>query len=168
MLNKSYIKYLIYAVALAVSFLLGYQCYSYTHPLNSATTNSSSDSATVITEDTTVTVAPKTDENDLVVEHKYIAKVNGETLEVPKTNIEKTTTTVSSTIDLTPVAHQIAEKEYKRNWELSVGLGKTHNGDFYVPIGIQRNFNYNRAVEVSIGVTHDHIENIQVSHKWKF
>lgn len=170
----NYIKYFSYAVVGVVSFLLGYFCYSYTHQTTSTTITTNNDHpTTAINSDTTVTVTPKTTEDDLIVENKYIAKVNGETLEVPiKTTTlndsKEVTATVSSTIDLTPVVKKMADNEYKRNWEVSTGFGKTHDGDFYVPIGIQRNFNYNRAIEVSVGLSKDHIENIQVTHKWKF
>ena len=51
---------------------------------------------------------------------------------------------------------------------MSTGLGRSHDGHFYVPIGLQRNYNYDRAIEVSVGVSKDHVENFQVVHKWKF
>jgi len=165
------IKYIVVAV---VSFLLGYCCYPYINkPL---TTNSGSKAESkpkdtaVIRETNTVTIKEKERDTDpdLVVDNKYVTKVNGETIEIPKTTTKDTTTTVSNEINLEPVVRKLADAEYKRNWEVSTGIGRSHDGDWYVPIGIQRNYNYDRALEVSVGVSKDHIENVQVVHKWKF
>lgn len=172
------LKYLTsYVIVAVVSFLLGYCCYSYINNSKDLATNNlplATPSTNQIKEDTTVTVSSKTskDDPDLIVQTKYTAKVNDKTVEVPVVEVTDnslgTTATVSSTIDLTSVAHQIAKTEYKRNWEVSAGLGKTRHGDFYVPIGIQRNYNTDRAIEVSVGLAKDHVENLQVTHKWKF
>lgn len=164
------IKYIIVAV---VSFLLGYCCYPYIN--NSTTTNEPTNSgskadAAVVRETNTVTIKEKerVTDPDLVVDNRYVAKVNGETIEIPKVTTKDTTTTVSNKIDLEPVVRKLADAEYKRNWEVSTGIGKSHDGDWYIPIGLQRNYNYDRALEVSVGVSKDHIENVQVVHKWKF
>lgn len=167
------IKYIIVAV---VSFLLGYCCYPYinkplTTTTNSTTTNSKED--TVIKDTTQVSIKDKVSPSDpdLVVDNRYVTRINGETIEIPmKPNQTKqdTTATVSNEINLEPVVRKLADAEYKRNWEVSTGIGKSHDGDWYIPIGLQRNYNYDRALEVSVGVSKDHIENVQVVHKWKF
>lgn len=63
--------------------------------------------------------------------------------------------------DRTVVAEQPNNKEipvgiYKintyRNWELGIGAG-VHDGDFYVPVSIQRNYSRNHSVEAEIHVS---------------
>lgn len=180
------IKYIIVAM---VSFLLGYGCYAILH---TTTTNSESkvesskDSigTEVLHETNHVTIKEKqrNTDPDLVVDNRYIAEVNGETLEIPKRTGQVSLrdskdskgdslgfqTKVTSDINMTPIVRKMADLEYKRNWEVSAGLGRSHDGHFYVPIGIQRNYNYDRAFEISVGLSKDHVENIQVLHKWKF
>lgn len=166
------IKYIIVAV---VSFLLGYGCYAYFHKTTTTTTNSESkvESKTkdteVIHETHTVTIKEKQRDTDpdLVVNNRYTASIQGETMEIPVVP-HKDQTKVTTEIDMTPVVRKLADAEYKRNWEVSTGLGRSHDGHFYVPIGLQKNYNYDRAIEVSVGLSKDHIENFQVTHKWKF
>lgn len=171
------IKYIIVAV---VSFLLGYGCYAY---FNTTTTTTNSESKVeskskdteVIHETHTVTIKEKQRDTDpdLVVNNRYTASIQGETLEIPVVP-HKDQTKVTTEINMTPVVRKLADAEYKRNWEVSTGLGRSHDGHFYVPIGLQKNYNYNRAIEVSVGLSKargsskGHIENFQVTHKWKF
>lgn len=171
-----YFKYIIVAV---VSFLLGYGCYAILH---STTTDSSSkvessakDSigTEVLHETNTIQIKEKqrNTDPDLVVDNRYIAEIHGQTFEIPKETKKESKglqTKVTSDINMTPVVKKMADLEYKRNWEVSAGLGRSHDGHFYVPIGLQRNYNYDRAIEVSVGIYKDHVENFQVVHKWKF
>lgn len=174
---SSILKYIIVAV---VSFLLGYSCYAIFH---SPTTNSPEDVPTEANREpvevheisrVTLKEKQKTSDPDLVVDNRYIAEINGQTFEIPKTpsvthkDSKGLQTKVTSDINMTPVVKKMADLEYKRNWEVSTGLGRSHDGHFYVPIGLQRNYNYDRAIEVSIGLSKDHVENFQVVHKWKF
>ena len=175
----SILKYIIVAV---VSFLLGYGCYAILH---STTTDSSSkvessakDSVgtEVLHETNTIQIKEKqrNTDPDLVVDNRYIAEINGQTFEIPKSpsvthkDSKGLQTKVTSDINMTPVVKKMADLEYKRNWEVSTGLGRSHDGHFYVPIGLQRNYNYDRAIEISVGLSKDHVENFQVVHKWKF
>ena len=180
----NYTKYIIVAV---VSFLLGYGCYAILH---STTTDSTLETTTEankepveIHEISRVTLKEKQKESDpdLVVDNRYIAEIHGQTFEIPKSpsvthdgskgypnGSKGLQTKVTSDINMTPVVKKLADLEYKRNWEVSTGLGRSHDGHFYVPIGLQRNYNYDRAIEVSVGVSKDHVENFQVVHKWKF
>lgn len=184
-------KYIIVAV---VSFLLGYGCYAIFH---STTTNSEMDLPTEANKARSSSKEPvevheisrvtlkekqKTSDQDLVVDNRYIAEVNGQTFEIPKRSGQVSLrnskdskgdslglqTKVTSDIDLTPVVRKMADLEYKRNWEVSAGLGRSHDGHFYVPIGLQRNYDYDRAIEISVGLSKEHVENFQVLHKWKF
>lgn len=180
-----YFKYIIVAV---VSFLLGYGCYAILH---STTTDSSSkvessakDSigTEVLHETNTIQIKEKqrNTDPDLVVDNRYIAEIHGQTFEIPKSpsvtargssthkDSKGLQTKVTSDINMTPVVKKMADLEYKRNWEVSTGLGRSHDCHFYVPIGLQRNYNYDRAIEVSVGISKDHVENLQVVHKWKF
>lgn len=180
---SSILKYIIVAV---VSFLLGYSCYAILH---TTTTNSPEDVPTARSSSTEANKEPvevheisrvtlkekqKTSDPDLVVDNRYIAEINGQTFEIPKSpsvthkDSKGLQTKVTSDINMTPVVKKMADLEYKRNWEVSTGLGRSHDGHFYVPIGLQRNYNYDRAIEVSIGLSKDHVENFQVVHKWKF
>ena len=179
----NYLKYIIVAV---VSFLLGYGCYAIFHnPLSSiaSTTNTESQVTTEAHEEpvevheisrVTLKEKQKTSDPDLVVDNRYIAEIHGQTFEIPKSpsvthkDYKGLQTNITSDINMTPVVRKWADLEYKRNWEVSTGLGRSHDGHFYVPIGLQRNYNYDRAIEVSVGVSKDHIENFQVVHKWKF
>ena len=164
------IKYIIVAV---VSFLLGYGCYAYFHKTTTTNSESKVESKTkdteVIHETHTVTIKEKQRDTDpdLVVNNRYTASIHGETMEIPVVP-HKDQTKVTTEINMTPVVRKLADAEYKRNWEVSTGLGRSHDGHFYVPIGLQKNYNYNRAIEVSVGLSKDHIENFQVTHKWKF
>ena len=180
----NYLKYIIVAV---VSFLLGYGCYAIFHTTTTGstleTTTEANREPVEIQEISRVTLKEKQKESDpdLVVDHRYIAEINGQTFEIPKSpsvthdgskgypnGSKGLQTKVTSDINMTPVVRKLADLEYKRNWEVSTGIGKSHDGHFYVPIGLQRNYNYDRAIEVSVGVSKDHVENFQVVHKWKF
>lgn len=171
------LKYIIVAV---VSFLLGYGCYAILHTTTTEskveTTTEANKEPVEIHEISRVTLKEKQKESDpdLVVDNRYIAEVNGQTYEIPKISgvVQKDSlglqTKVTSDINMTPIVRKMADLEYKRNWEVAAGLGRSHDGHFYVPIGIQRNYNYDRAIEVSVGLSKDHVENFQVVHKWKF
>lgn len=190
-ITRIYFKYIIVAV---VSFLLGYGCYAILH---STTTNSIPDTTTEANKNARESSKPveiheisrvtlkekqKTSDPDLVVDNRYIAEINGQTFEIPKRTGQVSErnskdskqdslgfqTKVTSDINMTSVVKKMADLEYKRNWEVSAGLGRSHDGHFYVPIGLQRNYNYDKAIEVSVGVSKDRIENFQVVHKWKF
>lgn len=178
------IKYLKYIIVAVVSFLLGYGCYAIARHdlaiLHSTTTNSEMDVPTEANKESvetheisrvTLKEKQKTSDPDLVVDNRYIAEINGQTFEIPKETKKESKglqTKVTSDINMTPVVKKMADLEYKRNWEVSTGLGRSHDGHFYVPIGLQRNYNYDRAIEVSVGLSKDHVENFQVVHKWKF
>ena len=173
----NYTKYIIVAV---VSFLLGYGCYAIFHTTTTdstlETTTEANTEPVEIHEISRVTLKEKQKESDpdLVVDNRYIAEINGQTFEIPKSpsvthdGSKGLQTKVTSDINMTPVVKKLADLEYKRNWEVSTGLGRSHDGHFYVPIGLQRNYNYDRAIEVSVGASKDHVENFQVVHKWKF
>lgn len=192
----TYFKYIIVAVV-SFLLGYGCYAIFHSSPTTTTTTNSvpktledarsSSDTKEAPTEiheisRVTLKEKQKTSDSDLVVDNRYIAEINGQIFEIPKRTGQVSErnskdskqdslgfqTKVTSDINMTPVVKKMADLEYKRNWEVSAGLGRSHDGHFYVPIGLQRNYNYDRAIEVSVGVSKDHIENFQVVHKWKF
>ena len=114
-----------------------------------------------------LSVVPKTNSDDLVVEHHYKATIDGEVVNIPiKTVTSPVVVDGSSSgqlssgdssdgytahykqeLDLTPL---LSDYEHKTNWEVGVGIG-SHSGDVYYPVSIQRNLSNDRAVE---GVVH--------------
>lgn len=152
-----------------LSFFGGYYCYPIINPNKDNTKDNTTNNLPnkpIITE-TTTTILKKKDtpeEPDVSIKNNYTVEIDGDKIEIPKNH----TGQMSHDVDLTPVIKQLADAEYKKNWEVGTGLGRSHDGDFYVPFSLQRNYNYDKALEVQIGLTKDHIENIQVTHKWKF
>ena len=123
-----------------------------------------------VTQQTQLQVKPKqsVSEPDLIVNNNYKAIVNGETLSVPsvpKTSTIGDTTTVTQEIDLTPILSKL-----RPNWEVGTGVGVT-NGHLYVPISLQRNYKYNKSIQLEVHL--DPKDNFkatgfEVQHKWTF
>lgn len=96
------------------------------------------------------------------------SRINANDLTLPPAALEKTDRTIV-TLQATPEQKAVIDKQnakddtkvnetyltqiYKvnnyRNWEWSAGYGR-HNGDDYIPIGLQRNYSKDKAVEVEI------------------
>lgn len=145
--------------------------------------NTSSTPSTNPTISTELEVTPKEDNNapDLILNNHYSAVINGKTLEVPIVNknikesletppnsaagtITATTTKVEQTLDLTPL---LKDYEPKKAWEVGIGVGCLGN-KVYVPIDIQRNFSYNKALEFQLNVRDKKIDGVQASYKIRF
>ena len=116
---------------------------------------------------------------DLILNNNYSAVINGTKVEVPiankniKESLESSTdgatgTTatakVEQTIDLTPI---FKNYEPKRSWEFGVGIGCL-DGKVYMPIDIQRNFSYNKALELQLNVRDKKIDGATLSYKIRF
>ena len=120
----------------------------------------------VATSTTTLEVTPKETKSDpdLIVETKYVAKVNGQMVTAPvTTHIDESTAKVTTEIDVTPLVKQMTPK-----WELGVGIGY-HKDDLYVPVSIQRNYKMDKAVvfEVHLDPSDNMRPNgVEVQHKW--
>ena len=112
----------------------------------------------------TLTATPKVSpqDPDVIVNQTYTAKVNGQTLTVPVLTPKGTTQGTPSTgileqtIDLTPIyskAKEEAIKEakttYKKNYEVGTGIG-VHDGSYYIPVEIQRNYKAGRGVSLEL------------------
>lgn len=124
---------------------------------------------------TTVTITDKEDpeDPDIVVDNKYTANIDGVTYEIPKvhtdTNSKGQQVQVTHQVDMTPIVNTLGEVKYDRNWSIGSGLGVKDDGDVYIPVSIERQYNYDRSIEGVIGVDTDgHIENVAVLYKIHF
>ncbi|WP_293662938.1 hypothetical protein [uncultured Phascolarctobacterium sp.] len=112
---------------------------------------------------------------DLIVEQKYIATINQKKVEVPI--YDKTTPASASTayatpytatlqqeIDVTPLVNHMVPK-----WEIGIGIGR-HKSNTYIPVAVQRNYTYNKAVQMELHIDpSDHkISGVEIQHKWRF
>lgn len=123
-----------------------------------------------VTTQSTLSVTKKTTESepDLIVSNKYVAKIDGKLMEAPIKNVSykdknSTTTTVSTTIDVTPLVKQMTPK-----WEAGVGVGYVDN-DVLPCMTLQRNYKHDKAVEAVIQIdTSGNFKGASVIHKWRF
>ena len=129
----------------------------------------------LLTQTTTqISTKPKVSASDPDVEvtQTYTAKVNGETVKVPlKSSAIGSTGVIRQDFDFTPVvsrmAHYIAQKDYKKDWEVSAGVG-VESGYTYGLIGVQRNYNKDRAIEVEVHLRTTGVSGGEIKHKWLF
>lgn len=132
-------------------------------------TSSKTPTASVLTGETSVSVAPKvsTAAADLVVKNGYVADINGERVEAPMVSSKDnsgTQATVTNTIDITPLVNQMTPK-----WEAGVGLEYNYNDKKVLPcMSLQRNYRNDRAVEIVVTVDNKNIERGMLLHKWMF
>ena len=125
-----------------------------------------------VTTQSTLSVTKKTTESepDLIVSNKYVAKIDGKLVEAPmksdvsyKDKNNTTTTTVSTTIDVTPLLKQMTPK-----WEAGVGVGYINN-DVLPCMTLQRNYKHDKAVEAVIQIdTSGNFKGASLVHKWRF
>lgn len=120
-------------------------------------------------------------------------QINGRDPTLPSVVLEKTDNTILTTEKLNEQqqasARKVNEKNmgtdkpkmneeygvvvYKnnnyRNWEWSAGYGQ-QNGEGYIPIGLQRNYSKDKAVETEVHLDPGRLKNItgwEVKHVWK-
>lgn len=123
-----------------------------------------------VTTQSTLSVTKKTTESepDLIVSNKYVAKIDGKIVEAPMKNVSykdknSTTTTVSTTIDVTPLVKQMTPK-----WEAGVGVGYVDR-DVLPCMTLQRNYKHDKAVEAVIQIdTSGNFKGASLIHKWRF
>lgn len=119
---------------------------------------------TTLTTQSTVSLTskPTSSSPDLVVENRYIAKVNGKTYEVPVKTTEDTLE-VTQTVDVSPLVEALSP-----NWSVGIGLG--YHDDVYIPLSIQRDYTPYKALrfEMHIDKSINHIEGYEIQHVWKF
>ena len=104
---------------------------------------------------TQVDVLPRSSnkDNNVELDQTYTARINGQTVSVPivtKDNPNGVKGSIKQEIDITPIVSRIAQAE-RIQWEAGVGLG-VHNGDPYIPVVIQRNFDKTSAIELEVHV----------------
>lgn len=131
---------------------------------------------------TTVSVVPKASptDNDVELTQTYSALINGEKVTAPITYTSQGSSSdgnkgiIQQSIDLQPVVdlakeagRREAEKVYKKNWEVSTGLG-VHKGDLYIPIGIQRNYAPDKAIAAEVHMDKEGVSGGELKHVWKF
>lgn len=139
-------------------------------------TISNSQTAPSISTELEVSTKASSTEPDLTLNNTYTAVINGSKVEVPivdknikeslKSSTDSVTGTsvaakVEQTIDLTPIFQNY---EPKHSWEFGVGVGCLDN-KVYVPIDIQRNFSYNKALELQLNVRDKEIDGATLSYK---
>lgn len=128
---------------------------------------------------TSLSVTPKDSPEapDLTITQKYVASINNKKVEVPIANVPQGNTTSASTtsatpytatvqqeVDITPLVNLMIPR-----WELGVGLGR-HEGDTYIPVSVQRNYNHNKAfqLELHIDPSNQKVTGAELQHKWRF
>lgn len=172
--TKNYLKYLIGIIIIVISLVQFYRLFEAIKDYKATT----KPQAIVTFKDpkilkgtSTLKVTPKvtSSDPDLVVNHYYTAKIDGKEAKVPLKTTSSTskgnTVTYKQELDVTALV-----KPMLPNWEISTGVG-VHEGDTYVPLGIQRNYKSNKALRVTIHF--DPKEQMrpnggEIVHVWKF
>lgn len=144
-------------------------------PMVSPTPSTATGSSVPISTRTDLSVTPKDSPEapDLAVNQKYVATINNKKVEVPITNVQaqgNTTSaspdsaTVQQEVDITPLVNLMVPR-----WELGVGLGR-HEGDTYIPVSVQRNYTYNKAVQLELHIdpSDQKVTGVELQHKWRF
>ena len=176
-INKTTIRYILAGILLVVGVLIiGLYFTSVRRGENTNVhqpeTPKITTSKPTVTTQSTLSVTRKTtdSEPDLIVSNKYVAKIDGKLVEAPmKPDVSykdknSTTTTVSTTIDVTPLIKQMTPK-----WEAGVGVGCMNNGDVLPCMTLQRNYKHDKAVEAVIQIDTDgNFKGASLIHKWRF
>ena len=171
-INKTTIRYILAGV-LVIVLIIGLYFTSVRRGGNTNVHHSETPKTTSqlpVTTQSTLSVTKKTTESepDLIVSNKYVAKIDGKIVEAPIKDVSykdknSTTTTVSTTIDVTPLVKQMTPK-----WEAGVGIGYVDN-DVLPCMTLQRNYKHDKAVEAIIQIdTSGNLKGASLVHKWRF
>jgi hypothetical protein len=172
---------------LILSFILGvllgalWITHNNTHSgITNTQTTASGSSVPSISTQTGLSVTPKDSPEapDLAVNQKYVATLNNKKVEVPITNVQAQgnttsasptsatpyTATVQQEVDITPLVNLMVPR-----WELGVGLGR-HEGDTYIPVSVQRNYTYKKAIQIELHIDprNQKVSGVEIQHKWRF
>lgn len=130
-----------------------------------------------------VTTKESADDPDLVVSQKYVATINNKKVEVPISNVSTGNTTsaaetsaaphtgatpfvatLQQEVDITPLVAYMVPK-----WELGIGIGR-HKENTYIPLAVQRNYTFNKAVQLELHIdpSNQKITGVELQHKWRF
>lgn len=100
-------------------------------------------------------------------------RINAKDPTLPPQALEKTDNTiVTPNINKTPQTNYdvaVFKNNNYRNWEWSAGYGQ-HDGDGYIPIGLQRNYSKDKAIDVEVHLDVDNIKKVsgwEVKQVWK-
>ena len=174
-INKTTIRYTLAGILLVGVLIIGLYFTSVRRGENTNVhqqeTPKITTSKPTVTTQSTLNVTRKTTESepDLIVSNKYVAKIDGKFVEAPMKDVSykdknNTTTTVSTTIDVTPLIKQMTPK-----WEAGVGVGCTDKGDVLPCMTLQRNYKHDKAVEAVIQIDTDgNFKGASLVHKWRF
>lgn len=171
-INKTTIRYILAGV-LVIVLIIGLYFTSVRRGGNTNVHHSETPKTTSqlpVTTQSTLSVTKKNTESepDLIVSNKYVAKIDGKIVEAPIKDVSykdknSTTTTVSTTIDVTPLVKQMTPK-----WEAGVGIGYVDN-DVLPCMTLQRNYKHDKAVEAVIQIdTSGNLKGASLVHKWRF
>ena len=171
-INKTTIRYILAGV-LVIVLIIGLYFTSVRRGGNTNVHHSETPKTTSqlpVTTQSTLSVTKKTTESEpyLIVSNKYVAKIDGKIVEAPIKDVSykdknSTTTTVSTTIDVTPLVKQMTPK-----WEAGVGIGYVDN-DVLPCMTLQRNYKHDKAVEAVIQIdTSGNLKGASLVHKWRF
>ena len=171
-INKTTIRYILAGV-LVIVLIIGLYFTSVRRGGNTNVHHSETPKTTSqlpVTTQSTLSVTKKTTESepDLIVSNKYVAKIDGKIIEAPIKDVSykdknSITTTVSTTIDVTPLVKQMTPK-----WEAGVGIGYVDN-DVLPCMTLQRNYKHDKAVEAVIQIdTSGNLKGASLVHKWRF
>lgn len=178
-INKTTIRYILAGILLGV-LIIGLYFTSVRRGENTNVhqpeTPKITTSKPTVTTQSTLSVTKKTTESepDLIVSNKYVAKIDGKLVEAPMKDVSykdknSTTTTVSTTIDVTPLVKQMTPK-----WEVGVGVGyvkgsRASSNDVLPCMTLQRNYKHDKAVEAIIQIdTSGNFKGASLVHKWRF
>jgi hypothetical protein len=108
-----------------------------------------------------------------VAAEQVVDRINSNDKTLPPAALEKTDrTVVVSNENKTPQANYdvgVFKVNNYRNWEWSAGYG-VQNGSKYVPIGLQRNYSKDKAIEAEIHLDASNVEKVngwEIKQVWK-
>ena len=181
-INKTTIRYILAGILLVGVLIIGLYFTSVRRGENTNVhqpeTPKITTSKPTVTTKSTLSVTRKTTESepDLIVSNKYVAKIDGKLVEAQmkpdvsyKDKNNTTTTTVSTTIDVTPLIKQMTPK-----WEVGVGVGyvkgsRASSNDVLPCMTLQRNYKHDKAIEAVIQIDTDgNFKGASLVHKWRF
>lgn len=100
-------------------------------------------------------------------------KINAKSPELPPVALQKTDRTLVAQNDnkttVNPYDVAVFKVNNYRNWEWSVGYG-WQEGSRYIPVGLQRNYSKNKAVEAEVHLDADNVKRVngwEAKHVWK-
>lgn len=172
-------KYIPWVIVLVLLGILGFQWYSQRAANNQLPTTNT---PAIIGQTTEVSTEPKASpqDPDVKLTQTYTAEINGQKVTVPvkSSGPSGVTGVIKQEADMTKVINQALAAEEKllkeqlkpAPWEVSAGIG-VHDGDYYVPIELQRNYSKDKAISVEV---HQDLPDIkkttggELKHTWKF